>query len=176
LVQQAFYNGWKSIHGIKHQTIDNAYGFTIDMYGPESLRRNDLQLFFDSNINDRMHSLFQQSLSEQYVIFGDSAYCRDTNISSYRDNVDWNYGMKSVRISIEWNYAVTAALFPFVLNKGKLKLLHSNHVSAIYTCATILRNFHCAFYGNETLKYFNASLPQEFYYHYVNQIDFEQIL
>ena len=28
-VQRAVYNGWKSIHGLKHQTVNNAYGFTI---------------------------------------------------------------------------------------------------------------------------------------------------
>jgi hypothetical protein len=33
-VQRAFYNGWKSIHGLKHQTVDNALGFTIDVFGP----------------------------------------------------------------------------------------------------------------------------------------------
>jgi len=44
-VQRAFYNGWKSIHGLKHQTVDNSLGFTIDIFGPTSLRRNDLRLF-----------------------------------------------------------------------------------------------------------------------------------
>ena len=24
-IRRAFYNGWKSIHGLKHQTVDNAY-------------------------------------------------------------------------------------------------------------------------------------------------------
>jgi len=37
-MQRSFYNGWKSIHGLKHQTLDIAHGFTIDMFGPTSLR------------------------------------------------------------------------------------------------------------------------------------------
>ena len=37
-IQRAFYNGWKSVHGLKHQTVDCAYGLTIHMYGPTSLR------------------------------------------------------------------------------------------------------------------------------------------
>jgi hypothetical protein len=53
-IQKAFYNGWKSNHGLKHQTVDLAHGFTIDMYGPTSLRRNDLRLFGLSHINARM--------------------------------------------------------------------------------------------------------------------------
>ena len=36
--------GSKSIHGLKHQTVDNSLGFTIDIHGPCSLRRNDLRL------------------------------------------------------------------------------------------------------------------------------------
>jgi len=43
-LQRAFYNGWKSIHGLKHQTVDIAHGFTVSMYGPTSVRRNDLKL------------------------------------------------------------------------------------------------------------------------------------
>jgi len=35
-VQQSFYNGWKSIHGLKHQTVDSAYGMTVDIYGTNS--------------------------------------------------------------------------------------------------------------------------------------------
>ena len=53
-VQRAFYNGWKSIHGLKHQTLDIAHGITIDLFGPTSLRRNDLKLLAESDINDRI--------------------------------------------------------------------------------------------------------------------------
>ena len=37
--------------------MDNCLGFTLDIYGPVSLRRNDLTLFRDSNINERLHNL-----------------------------------------------------------------------------------------------------------------------
>uniref|UniRef100_A0A6T5VGP0 Uncharacterized protein n=1 Tax=Chromulina nebulosa TaxID=96789 RepID=A0A6T5VGP0_9STRA len=30
-VQRSFYNGWKSIHGLKHQTVDCAMGLTVDI-------------------------------------------------------------------------------------------------------------------------------------------------
>jgi hypothetical protein len=32
-VQRAFYNGWKSMHGLKHQTRENAFGMCEDLYG-----------------------------------------------------------------------------------------------------------------------------------------------
>ena len=53
---------------MKHQTVDNSLGFTIDIHGPCSLRRNDLQLFRESNINERMRN------AGDWIIFGDSAY------------------------------------------------------------------------------------------------------
>jgi len=40
LTQMAFYNGWKSVHGLKQQTVDSAFGIILDMYGPYSLRKN----------------------------------------------------------------------------------------------------------------------------------------
>jgi hypothetical protein len=172
LIQQAFYNGWKSIHGLKHQTVDNAYGFTVDILGPESLRRNDLQLFHESDMNNRLYNMFSNSNSVQYKMFGDSAYVSDTNISTYKKNVNWNTGMKKVRISIEWNYATTQALFAYVSSKTKLKLIGSEQVSKVYITATILKNFHCCFYGNQTLNYFSAQLPSNFFYHYINQLNY----
>ena len=86
-IQRAFYNGWKSVHGLKHQTVNNAYGFTIDICGPTSLRRNDLQVLRDSDINNRMAALQVEDLF-QFIIFGDSAYRRQSHIMSYLKDED----------------------------------------------------------------------------------------
>lgn len=74
-IQRAFYNGWKSIHGLKHQTVDNPYGFTIQIFGPTTVQKNDLTLFRESEING-LFANFQQAnpLWSQCRIFGDSAY------------------------------------------------------------------------------------------------------
>ena len=37
-LQRSFYNGWKSVHGLKCQTVDDAFGITEDHEGPVSLR------------------------------------------------------------------------------------------------------------------------------------------
>lgn len=66
-IQRSFYNGWKSIHGLKHQTLDVAYGMTMDIYGPTSLRRNDLRLLALSGINEKLHSLQQRSNVQMIV-------------------------------------------------------------------------------------------------------------
>jgi hypothetical protein len=164
-VQRAFYNGWKSIHGLKHQTVDNAFGFTMDVYGPVPLRGNDMSLFRDSNINQRMSEL------GELKIFGDSAY-RGGNHShcmTYGEDPEFNARMKSVRICIEWNYMTTVTLFAFVGMKHKFKVFESAGVARIYIVATLLKNFHCCLYGNQTMNYFDLLLPNEFLEAYINQ-------
>jgi hypothetical protein len=168
--QRTFYNGWKSIHGLKHQTVDNAYGMTVDMYGPCSLRRNDLELFRRSNINDRLNTICHTIGTSNYSMFGDSAYNNDTNISSYMpNNHDFNKAMKGVRVQIEWNYGHTASLFPLVANKKKLQILKSRYIHHVYVVATILRNIHSCLYGNQTMLYFNISLPDDMLHRYLTQ-------
>ena len=86
--------------------MDNSLGFTIDIHGPCSLRRNDLRLFRESNINERMRN------AGDWIIFGDSAYKDHSNCKSYRSgDREFNHAMKSVRISIEWSYMTAGSLF-----------------------------------------------------------------
>lgn len=177
-IQRAFYNGWKSIHGLKHQTVDNAYGLTVDMYGPESLRRHDLTLLTDSDINNRMAAV-QLGAPVQYIMFGDSAYFTKSHLAVYLKDYDgvadfiaWNLAMKRVRQSIEWNYGVTASKFKYVQNHYKLKILHSDNVAKVYTVATIFRNLNVGLYGGQCSNYFNLRLPDNFIEHYINQVDF----
>ena len=182
-IQRAFYNGWKSIHGIKHQTIENAFGFCEDLHGPESVRENDLTLLGNSSINARFRDL-QASADddEQYLIFGDSAYIRLSHLETYYSQVpafltpffvEWNKAMKHVRISIEWNYAVTSHLFRSVNAIEKLKLLSSSRVSKIYTVATLFRNFHTCFNGSQSSHYFGLAIPRDMVVKYIRGEDIE---
>ena len=82
LVQQSFYNEWKSIHGLKHQTVNNCLGMVVDIHGPTSLRLNDLNLLNKSEINDRMRDV-QTAEEDDFDIMGDSAYMEQSNIRSY---------------------------------------------------------------------------------------------
>ena len=181
-IQRAFYNGWKSIHGLKHQTVDNAYGLTVHCCGPTSLRRNDLTLLRISRINDQMAEL-QQDDNDDFGVFGDSAYKKRSHMWTYVDTDEspsdiredckkWNKTMKKVRISIEWNYGYTASLFHYLLTFSKKKVLASSNVSKMYIVATILRNCHAALYGCQTSNYFDITLPEDFLEHYISQTDF----
>jgi hypothetical protein len=179
LIQRAFYNGWKSIHGLKHQTINDAFGFCWDMFGPTSLRRHDTTLLRLSDLNDRFLQL-QIGQLLQYIIFGDSAYKKKSHMTSYHAAVEliegyriWNSKMKSVRISIEWDYGHTSALFKYTCDKEKLKVFHSSIVSKIYTVATILRNLHAGYYGGQTSNYFEVQCADNFAVNYLNQTNFD---
>ena len=177
-IQRAFYNGWKSIHGLKHQTLNDAFGVCPDMCGPTSLRRNDLTLLRISNVVQRFADM-QLGEAIQFIIMGDSAYKKQHHLTSYHkaednipDYLQWNLAMKQVRISIEWDYGHTAALFKYVGRKDKLKLLKGKIVSRIYTVATILRNIHAGIYGSQTSNYFGVELPDDYVERYLTQTDF----
>jgi hypothetical protein len=168
-IQRSFYNGWKSIHGLKHQTFDLAYGMTADLHGPASLRRNDLHLLARSELNQRLHDL------SRLGAYGDSIYPHLTNILSswrYENNtvrmIEENNAFKSVRISIEWNYMVTAGLFKYLAHFEKLKVLGSDNVSKVYTVATILRNCNVTMYGSMTSNYFELEIPNNMFENYIN--------
>ena len=175
-IQQAFYNGWKSIHGLKHQTMDLAYGITADLYGPTSLRRNDLRLLGLSELNERLEQI---SLGEivNMCAYGDSIYPYLSNIMSswrYLNNSERqkleNSVMKKVRITIEWNYGVTSNIFSYLKNFDKLRLFKSNVVAKVFTVCTILKNMHVCLYGCISSQYFNLEIPHDMLERYVSQL------
>jgi hypothetical protein len=170
-IQRSFYNAWKSNHGLKHQTVDNALGFTVDMTAPTSIRDHDVRLLHMSDINGRLHRLFEETGSPNYMMFGDSAYRTNTNICSYdrEHGTRFNSAMKSVRISIEWNYATTSSLFKILQCKNKLQILNNPNTCRLYTVCVLLKNMHCCLYGNQTSVYFKASLPHNMLELYVKQ-------
>jgi hypothetical protein len=160
LIQEAFYNGWKSIHGLKHQTLDNAFGFTMDLYGPWSLRRNDLRLLGQSQLNFRLSRLglltgYEDSI---YPHMSNITSCHKGEVLTQRERRE-NKVFKKIRIAVEWNYMITSNLFGYLRNFEKLKLLSSDYVSKVYTVCTILRNCHVAMYGCITSDYFGLVMP-----------------
>ena len=60
--------------------MDIAHGFTIDIYGPTSLRRNDLRLFGLSRINGNMVAL--QSDGEPVTGYSDGIYPHYSQVRS----------------------------------------------------------------------------------------------
>ena len=180
-IQRAFYNGWKSCNGLKHQTVDDAYGFSISVYGPYSLRRNDLTLLRESDVNNSFARM-QLAENEDYIIFGDSAYKLQSHLRSYFTAAEgipgydrWNRHMKRLRISIEWNYGHQASLFKYLISSGKLKLLGSENVSRVFIVTALLRNLHTGFYGSQSSQYFNLPIPPNFNYCYMKGLPLQSL-
>ena len=182
-IQRAFYNGWKSTHGLKHQTVNNAYGCVVDIEGPWTLRRNDMTLLRISEINDRMRDL-QVGEPTQCIIFGDSAYKVLSHLSTYLNDAQvipgvlapeyraaYNSSMKRTRISIEWDYGHTSTLFKYLTTQDKLKLMISDEIAKVYTVATILKNLHVILYGCETSNYFELQFLDGLIDYYMNLED-----
>ena len=80
--------------------------------------------------------------------------------------------MKRVCVGIEWNYGVAGSLFRYLRYKDKFAILESSRVSKIYTVATLLRNFHIALYGGQSMDYFALKLPEDMLIHYIRNEDF----
>lgn len=178
IIQEAFYNGWKSIHGLKHQTLDTAHGFTAHVYGPTSLRRNDLRLLSASNVNGKLAELCEK-YGQKCRAYGDSIYPQQSHIFSCHKG-EWadlsiqkraeNNIRKSVRIGIEWNYGVTSNIFGYLKQLHKLKVLGSTNCVKVFTVATLLRNCHIALYGGISSGYFNIAMPEDMLERYMRVV------
>ena len=156
--------------------MDIAHGFTIDMYGPTSLRRNDLVLLRESNINHRIATLQIGEQDMQLKIFGDSIYPHLSHLYTYRKGQNlseaqrtFNYKVKAVRIAIEWNYGATVKIWSYLRNIDKLKVLcQSRKAMKVYTVAIILKNCRLCLYGGQSSSYFKIIIDDRMLERYVN--------
>ena len=73
LIQQAWYNGWKKLHGMKWQSIDLPNGMNYHVWGAVSVRHNDMFTLRHSNINEIIAAA-QRGREFQFCVYGDSAY------------------------------------------------------------------------------------------------------
>lgn len=168
LVQRAWYNGWKKLHGMKWQTLDLPNGMNFNVWGPISVRHNDITSLHDSNINEKLVEL-QQGREHQWVIYGDSAYvhvpdshilARHHNIiNTDRQNLE-NRCLSACRECIEWDYGDVGVMWSMVDYKKVLKM-QLMPVKNIYLTALVLRNAYVTMNGGTTPEYFNL-LPPSF--------------
>jgi hypothetical protein len=130
LIQRAFYNGWKKLHGLKWQTIDLPNGMNFNVYGPVSCRRHDLFNLQESEINDKLATLSEQ-LGVEYYVYGDSAYI--TNVYDFvkarhegdnltpRQSLE-NRVLSSARECIEWDYGEVGKMWAITNYRYVLKM------------------------------------------------------
>ena len=145
LIQRAFFNGWKKKHGWKWQTVDLPNGIYFHVYGPESLRHNDLFLLGESGLNDLIRDC-QVGQHRQHVIYGDSAYivindthirCRYFNepLTAFQDAM--NCAFSSCRECIEWDNGNVGTMWSMVDFSKGLEI-QSMPVADMYFCISVL--------------------------------------
>jgi hypothetical protein len=130
LIQRAWYNGWKKLHGMKWQTVDLPNGMNFHVWGPISIRHPDIISLRESHINDLLQGL-QLGEDVQYVIYGDSAYIYvpDSHVLARHNNdpntpieIMENRVLSSCREIIEWDYGDVGTQWALVDYKKVLKM------------------------------------------------------
>jgi len=136
----------------------------INLFGPCSFRRNDLELLAKSKLNEKLAAV-QASDEVQYCSYGDGIFPIDTHTVGkhcVNPNVEQRYEnrmMSKIRIANEWAYGVTANLYPFVKYRAAQRLLHNKCVTKFYIVATLLRNAHMCLYEGLSASYFDCATP-----------------
>ena len=152
LVQQAWWTGWKKLHGIKWETLDLPLGMNLYVWGPASVRRNDNFTLGESNIEGKLRAL-QANERLKFKVIGDSAYV-DTDVIV----TGGGRGIAAIREPIEWNYKDLKTLWKYLDYRHVLKLRQQPVAKFVFVCM-LLRNAHCSMYGNECAEYFNLAPP-----------------
>lgn len=73
LVQQAFYTGWKKVHGVKFQTISLPNGMLFHVFGPVSCRRGDRFTLPQSDIEVKLEKLMR-NWEVKYHVYGEHRF------------------------------------------------------------------------------------------------------
>ena len=165
LIQAAFYTGYKKLHGYKYQTFELPNGMCGDLYGPCPVRKNDLDLLNDSDINEKLRELSETAV-KQYKAYCDGIFPILTHMTSKhvgehttRAQRYENGIMTKIRIGNEWAYGITENLFSLLKFSSGLRIRKNSEHAMYYITATVLRNAHCCLYGNQVSQYFNCLPP-----------------
>ena len=152
LMQQAFWTGWKKLHGLKWQTTLLANGMDFEVWGPASVRRNDNFTLHQSRIENKLEELQRNSVLK-FKIHGDSAY----SVSDYIVS-GGGKGMAAVRETIEWSYKDLKTTWKYCDYKHALKI-RNQPLGKIFFVCMLLRNAHVTLNGNQTCDYFICHPP-----------------
>jgi len=145
-VQQAWWTGWKKLHGMKWQTVILANGMDFQVYGPLSVRAHDRDTLRLSFIEELL-ALLQADDPFFFRIYGDSAYSVTEIIG-----VGEGRGMSSVRETVEWSYKDVKVLWKYCDYRHVLHL-RNQPVAKIFFVCMLLRNAYVTLHGSQISEY-----------------------
>jgi hypothetical protein len=143
-LQQAWYNGWKKLHGMKWQTVDLPNGLNFHVWGPISV-----------------------GLNKQFGIYGDSAYiyvsdshifARHHHLKKNKRQILENRCMSTCREVIEWDYGDVGTLWSYLEFKNNLKI-RGQYLPETFLTAMVLRNLFVTMNGGTTASHFKLAPP-----------------
>lgn len=152
ILQQAWWNGWKKLHGMKWQTVILANGMDLNVFGPLSVRRNDLSSLAESKFEEKFREL-QLDMPVKTKTHGDSAYFDNDILTT-----GGGRGLSSVRESIEHSYKDTKQQWKYC-DTGKVLQLRKQPVAKIMLVAMLLRNVHVTMNGSQMGLSFEMIAP-----------------
>jgi len=136
----------------------------MDVDGPHSCRRNDLDISEASGINARIAAMCAD-LEKQYKVYCDGIFPTLSHMLSKhvgettRAERYENGTMTKIRIANEWAYGITENLFTTLKFWPLLKLRQNSEYAFLYITCTILRNAYCCLDANNTSQYFHCRPP-----------------
>ena len=164
LLQRSFYNGWKSLHGIKFQTIALPNGMMFHVWGPASCRHNDNYTLQHSNIQQVLSNI-QLNQPLKYVVYGDSAYWSDEFIKSRHRDEEMcdtkkleNASMSKCRQTVEWDYGLVGSLWKRIFFKKNLKLREQSVCNMTLFCM-LITNAYVTMNGSQSSVFFTCMPP-----------------
>jgi len=124
----------------------------LHVWGPVSVRHNDLYTLVNSEIEEKLENL-QINMPFQYKMYGDSAYHDSRYLVT-----GGGRGMSSVRECIEWDYQHLKTQWKYMDYKHVLKLRNQPVGKIVFVCM-LLRNAHCSMNASQTSEYFSLKPP-----------------
>jgi hypothetical protein len=107
-VQQAWWTGWKKLHGMKWQTVSTAFGMEFNVWGPMSCRRNDNTTLNKSKIEEKLEELQLNDIIK-VLMYGDSAYSDSDFLKT-----GLGRGLSAIRECVEWEYKDLKTLWKYL--------------------------------------------------------------
>lgn len=162
LIQQAFYTGWKKIHGVKFQTVSLPNGMFFHVFGPVSCRRGDRYTLPQSEIEETIREMMY-GVDFPFHLYGDSAYSRGEEITAHHEGtaltprqIAENRCFNACRETVEWNNKEIKNAFKASVFDTGLRLKGMNVSEMLQSCI-LFSSCLCAMYGNQTSEYFGYS-------------------
>jgi hypothetical protein len=180
-LQEAFYNGYGSIHGLKSQALLFPNGFFGCIFCPTSVRESDISLYRMSGLGAAMAAICA-AIGSTFFLYGDNIYRSDVGphlkapfftsllnqpnflAGGGQDHHDLlvaqNRAWAALRIAIEWGFGDVKKYWKKMDSWNEQKLLRvtevEGDVAREYAVAFFLTNCITAADGNTAASYFEV--------------------